>query len=307
MPIPVESAKSGGIAAAGIKGRSASPRVVLITGASSGFGRTIASQLGGKGYRVYGTSRQAVWRPANEPHQPAATSRQMIRMDVCDTASVQAGVDFVLADAGRLDIVVCNAGFGLAGAVEDTAVAEVQHQFDTNFFGTWRVCRAVLPHLRQQHGGYLIIVSSLAGLMSVPFQAAYSASKFALEGLAEALRMEVKPWGVHVVLLEPGDFNTRFTRNRIQAAGSQKRTDYRNTFAQALAVMENDECHGPAPDKIVPLIEHIITHPHPRLRYTIGPVTQRLGALLKRVIPGRWFEWLMMKTYRLPGTNGRHR
>ena len=138
--------------------------------------------------------------------------------------------------------------------MEDSTVEEAKRQLETNFFGTWRVCRAVLPHLRRQKSGYLVIVGSLAGVMGIPFQAAYSASKFALEGMAEALRMEVKPWGVHVVLIEPGDFRTGFTRNRIKSVASGTNPDYAATFARALAVMEKDERQGPSPEILARLV-----------------------------------------------------
>jgi NAD(P)-dependent dehydrogenase (short-subunit alcohol dehydrogenase family) len=299
MPIPVGKKRSSAHAAGDFSSDAALSPVVLITGASSGFGDACARHLSSRGYRVYGTSRRAAWGTDGESASPGNGPCQMIPMDVCHAASVQTGVDFVVKKSKRIDVVVCNAGFGLAGSVEDSDVDEVKRQFETNFFGTWRVCRSVLPHLRRQGAGYLVIVGSLAGLMGIPFQAAYSASKFALEGLAEALRMEVKPWGVHVVLIQPGDFRTGFTQNRIKTVASGQNPDYATIFARALAVMEQDERRGPAPEKLARLLERIITHPAPRLRYTVGTMPQRAGALLKRVLPGRFFEWLMMATYKL--------
>jgi len=299
MPIPVGRKRNSVHAAKDFSRDTTNHPVVLITGASSGFGAACARHLSTHGYHVYGTSRRAVWETEDESASPGNGHFQMIPMDVCDTASVCSGVDFVMEKSRRIDVVVCNAGFGLAGAVEDSDVDEVKHQFETNFFGTWRVCRAVLPHLRRQGAGYLVLVGSLAGLMGIPFQAAYSASKFALEGLAEALRMEVKPWGVQVVLIQPGDFRTGFTGNRIKTAASGQNPDYAMRFARALAVMEKDERQGPSPEKLARLLERIIAHPAPRLRYTAGTMPQRLGALLKRVLPGRLFEWLMMATYKL--------
>jgi len=298
MPIPVGKKRSSDDAGDSSRDAASSP-VVLITGASSGFGKACAQHLGTKGYRVYGTSRRAIWNPAPKRDSPGNGTFQMIPMDVCDTASVDAGVGTILKASGRIDVVICNAGFGLAGSVEDSTVEEAKRQFETNFFGTWRVCRAALPHLRRQKASYLVIMGSLAGLMGIPFQAAYSASKFALEGLAEALRMEVKPWGVHVGLIQPGDFHTGFTRNRIKTTASGQNPTYAASFNRALAVMEKDERQGPSPEKIAHLVERIITHPAPRLRYTAGTMSQRVGALLKRVMPGRLFEWLMMATYKL--------
>lgn len=272
-------------------------RVVLITGASSGFGEACARHLAARDYHVFGTSRGATFdSPAGSSPQDARG--RMIPMDVRDIVSVQQGIDFVIKETGRIDVVVCNAGYGIAGAVEDTTVEEAQHQFDTNFFGVWRVCRTAIPSMRRQGGGYLIIISSLAGLMGIPFQAAYSASKFALEGMAEALRMEVKPWGIKVVLIEPGDFRTRFTQNRATAAAAHH-SAYATAFQRALTVMEEEERHGPPPDQVAHLLGRVVKHPSPRLRYTVGSPLQRSGALLKRLLPGRFFEWLMMSTYKL--------
>lgn len=299
MPIPVANEKNGAPDAEDIRGRAARQRVVLITGASSGFGQACARHLAASGYRVFGTSRRVDKNPEAGPSLSMGTPYHMIPMDVRDTASVRAGVDMVIKTAGRIDVVVCNAGYGLAGSVEDSSVAEVRQQFETNFFGTWRVCRAVLPHLRLKRGGYLVIVGSLAGRIGIPFQTAYSASKFALEALAESLRMEVKPWGLHVVLIEPGDFRTGFTRHRQKAAAARDNPTYADAFARALSVMEADEQNGPAPERVAALLEHIITHPAPRLRYTVGPMQQRVGVLLKSVLPGRLFEWLMLKAYKL--------
>jgi NAD(P)-dependent dehydrogenase (short-subunit alcohol dehydrogenase family) len=298
MPIPVAKRKSDAPDAEDTSKAAVRQPVVLITGASSGFGEACARHLSARGYLTYGTTRKA----SDDPRSRRPVHRRgyrMIPMDVDDTASVQAGIDRVLRESQRIDAVVCNAGFGIAGSVEDTTVAEAQRQFETNFFGAWRVCRGVLPHLRRQGGGYVVIVSSLAGLMGIPYQAAYSASKFALEGLAEALRMEVKPWGIHVVLIEPGDFRTGFTRNRMKTAAAESNPDYAAVFKRTLAVMEEDERNGPAPAKVAVLLERIITHPAPRLRYTVGPLPQRLAALLKRVLPGRLFERLVMSAYKL--------
>ena len=191
-------------------------RIVLVTGASSGFGRAIAAHLAARGYLVYGTSRSAVM--PEEATAPAERSLVpiMIPMDVCVDASVDAAVTHILRRHGRIDVLVNNAGFGIAGAVEDTSADELRRQFDTNVFGVLRVCRAVLPHMRRQGGGRIINVGSLAGLIALPFQGAYSASKFALEALSESLRMETKPYGISVSVIEPGDFRTSFTASRVR-------------------------------------------------------------------------------------------
>ena len=271
-------------------------QVVLITGASSGIGKACAQVLHQKGRRVYGTSRYAPEQPAT-PAQP--TSFNLIRMDVTSDESVEEGVKWVLAREGRLDVVVNCAGYGLAGSVEDTQIDEARAQLETNFLGLVRVCHAVLPIMRQQGSGYLINISSMAGLIGIPFQGFYSASKFAVEGLTEALRLEVKPYGIRVVLIEPGDFQTGFTANRCKTRSAQGETAYSERFAKALAVMEADETHGPPPEQVGYLVERIITTPSPKLRYTVGPVSEKVAVALKKVLPAGWFEWGLMKYYHL--------
>lgn len=223
----------------------------------------------------------------------------MIQMDVTSDASVERGVKWILEREGRLDVVLNCAGVGIAGAVEDTEVDEARAQLETNFFGVLRVCRAVLPAMRRQGGGYLINISSMAGVIGIPFQGYYSASKFAVEGLTEALRMEVKPYGIRVVLIEPGDFHTGFTANRCKTRAAQAGTDYSACMDKALAVMEADETHGPPPDEVGRLVTRIISTPSPRLRYTVGPISERIAVLLKRLLPAGLFEWGLMKYYRL--------
>jgi len=221
-------------------------------------------------------------------------------MDVTDDASVERGVATVLAREGRLDVVVNNAGIGIAGAVEETPTAEARAQLETNVLGVLRVCRAVLPAMRRQGGGCIVNVSSLAGLIAVPFQALYSASKFAVEGLTEALRMEVRPWGVRVVLIEPGDFRTGFTGNRrTTPPAAREDSPYRARFVAALRVMEEEEAHGPPPERVARLLERIIDTPAPRLRYTVGLVWERSSAGLKRLLPWSVVEQGLRRYYRL--------
>ena len=274
-------------------------RVVLITGASAGFGKACAEHLCSRGFQVYGTSRSAHFDAVSSTKGTGQPSFVTIPMDVRDTASVNRGIKYILKKEGRLDVVVNNAGFGLAGAFEDCSVAEVKDQFETNVFGVVRVCQSVIPHMRQQKKGVVVIVGSLAGRIGVPFQSAYSASKFALEGFAETLRMEVKPFGVHVVLIQPGDFKTEFTRNRIFAKKATANSIYARAFKRAIDVMENDEQNGPPPVEVALLLEKILQNPTPALRYPVGKLSDRFAAKLKDFLPGKVFEWLVMKTYKL--------
>jgi NAD(P)-dependent dehydrogenase (short-subunit alcohol dehydrogenase family) len=262
----------------------------LITGASSGIGRACADLLAQNGFTVYGGSRTGV--------ELSGSGWIPLPMDVRDDASVAGALTRILAEAGRLDAVVNGAGFGIGGAVEDTSVEEAADLFETNFFGTLRVCRAVLPHFRAQGRGTIVNISSIGGRIGLPFQGLYSATKFALEGLTEALRMEVRPLGIRVVLVEPGDFNTGFTAHRRRAAAAQTNDAYRDRFEKALRQIEKDELEGGDPRAVARLVLRILRHPNPRLRYTVGNVFQRLAVHAHGVLPGRWFEWLTIRYYR---------
>jgi NAD(P)-dependent dehydrogenase (short-subunit alcohol dehydrogenase family) len=264
--------------------------VVLITGASSGIGRACAELLAQHGFTVYGGSRGVM---------PSGSGWTPVQMDVRDDASVAGGLARILGEAGRLDAVVNNAGFGIAGAVEDTSVDEAIALFQTNFFGVLRVCRAVLPTFRAQGKGTIVNISSIGGRIGLPFQGLYSASKFALEGLTEALRMEVKPWGIRVVLVEPGDTCTRFTAQRRRAAASETNDAYQERFGRALERIERDEMGGANPAGVARLVLRILRHPNPRLRYTVGNPFQRLASHARSVLPSRLFEWGIMRYYRV--------
>lgn len=265
-------------------------RVVLITGASSGIGQACADRLHRRGLRVYGTSRHP---------QPIPGSFDMIQMDVDSDESVQAGVALVCEREGRLDVVVSNAGCGIAGAIEDTSTEEAKAQFETNFFGTLRVCRAALPIMRAQRSGTIINISSIGGLFGIPFQGLYSASKHAVEGLSESLSMEVRRWGIRVVLVEPGDLRTGFTAARRQTAQCRENRAYQACFDAALQVIEHDETHGASPEQVARLVERIIRSRSPRLRYVVGPFYETVSVIAKRVLPPRLFEWIIARYYRV--------
>jgi len=262
-------------------------RIVLVTGASMGIGACCAAYLSERDCTVYAASRSAAAAPGVVP----------LAMDVTNDTSVSRAIATILEQEGALDVLVNNAGFGVAGAVEDTSVEEAVAQFEVNFFGMFRVCRAVLPVLRRQGAGYIINISSIGGLIAIPFQGFYSASKFALEGLSESLRLEVRPFGIRVVLIEPGDHRTSFTGNRRRAAMSAGSSVYKERFERALARMSADEQGGPAPDGIARLVYRVINHPDPRLRYTVGPWAQRAAPCLKRFFPNAVIEKIMRHYY----------
>ena len=207
-------------------------------------------------------------------------------INVDDEESVAAAVDTVSAREGRVDVVVNCAGFGIAGAIEDTPIALAQAQFNTNVFGVMRVCRTVLPLMRRQRRGLIINVTSIAGEFSLPFQGWYSGSKFAVEGLSEALHAEVRPFGVDVVLVQPGDFRTGFTAARRVARPDG--SAYAERAERALAIAATDESAGANPEQVARVIARIIHSRRRRLRYVVGPAAQEWLMRLRHVLPGRW-------------------
>jgi NAD(P)-dependent dehydrogenase (short-subunit alcohol dehydrogenase family) len=270
-------------------GRPGRRRVVLLTGASSGIGLASAQRLAAAGYQVYGTSRSGA---------PVDPRVRMLAMDVTSDTAVARAVEQVVEVESRIDVLVNNAGIGIAGAVEETSIDEARAQFETNVFGPLRTCRAVLPHMRRQGAGLIVNMSSIAGLVPVPFQAFYSASKAALESITEALRMEVKPFGIEVALLEPGDFRTAFTANRVRtAAAVDPASPYRERFDRALAVMERDERGGEPPDVVARELERIVATPSPALRRSVGKALQRAAPALRQMLPAALYERMLMQTY----------
>jgi len=264
--------------------------VVLVTGASSGFGRAIAGALATRGYVVFGTSR----RPAADA---AAQGTTLLEMDVDSDASVKACVGEVLRRAGRVDALVNNAGLGYAGALEDTSIEEARSQFETNFFGLHRVCLAVLPHMRRQGSGRIVNMSSLGGLVTVPFQGMYCASKYAVEAYTQALRMEVRPFGIHVSMIEPGDFATGFSASRRMTAASNGDSPYSMRCRAAVVRMAEDEGAGGNIEPVARAVVTALESRHPRLRYPVASPLQRVLVQLRHVLPQRLFEKLMMAHY----------
>lgn len=267
-------------------------RVALVTGASSGIGLVIAKDLHSAGYRVYGTSRKVGGK--DNPYGDF----ELIKMDVDHDASVEAAIGIVVEREGGLDVVVSNAGMGVAGALEDTSSEEALAQFQTNFFGNHRVCRAALPHLRARERAHIVVIGSIAGLIAVPFQGMYSAAKFALEGYCEALRMELRGSSVRVAIVEPGDFATGFTAARRLAADSGDGSAYRATFEAALAVIETDETGGADPVLVSRVVKRIIETDRPALRHLVGPFLQTAVARAKPFVPGAAFEALIADHYK---------
>ena len=266
-------------------------KVVLVTGASSGLGHAIAKALAAKNHRVFGTARV--------PRAGVSDGFTTLPLDVTQDESVAACIVEVIRAAGRIDAVVNNAGFGIAGAIEDTTAAEALSQFETNFFGTHRVCRAVLPHLRAQRAGIIINMSSLAGRIPLPFQGFYSATKFAIEAYTEALRMEVRPFGIGVSMIEPGDFATAFTANRRMTRESIPASPYYEPAVRAIATMARDEQANQDLSPVIEAVETILQSRRPALRYPRANAVQRTFNALRPFLPQAIAESLIRTTYGL--------
>jgi len=265
--------------------------VIFITGTSSGIGRSCADFLSKAGYTVYGTSRKKIM----DPSPPYET----LEMDVSIQSSIQGAVDYILSKEKRIDVVINNAGIGISGSVEDGSADEIMLQMDTNFFGLIRVCKTVLPILRKQRSGLIINISSVGGIAGLPFQGYYCASKFAMEGISEALRYELKEFNIGVVIVEPGDMRTGFTGSRIISSGAGESSAYHTQFARTLDKIVDDENHGADPLKVARCIHNIINSRSPRFRYVPAKFSQRLVPLLKKILPSALFFYIIENHYRI--------
>jgi NAD(P)-dependent dehydrogenase (short-subunit alcohol dehydrogenase family) len=264
-------------------------RVVLVTGASSGVGQATAELLAQRGYRVFGTSRQ----PAGASPTSGVT---MLSLDVRSDDSVAACLAAISSQTDRLDVLVNNAGYELAGALEELSLDEAKAQFETNFFGVARMVKAVLPLMRRQRHGQIITVTSLAGVSASPFMGIYSASKFALEGYGEALRLELKPFSIHVSQIEVGFLRTPMMNHRQVAAG--RIAEYEPWRQRAFDAVRALEEKGPGPELVADTVLKIAGSRSPRLRYIVGQQA-RFVTRMRRFLPAGAFEKGVRSTFRL--------
>lgn len=255
-------------------------RSVLVTGASAGIGRACAGALHAAGWEVTAASRRGT--------APQGCVGQV--MDVDDDDSVRAGMSQMLAARGRIDAVVTAAGWGLAGAAESCSVTEAKAQLETNFWGSVRVVQQALRAMRAQGSGRVVLISSIAGQLGIPYQAFYSASKFALEGYGEALAYEVAPFGVYVTLVQPGNVRTGFTASRQIARAAQQDEIYGVAAARSIGRMERDERNGVPPDDVAGVVVRVLSTSRPPRRVSVGKANERAALLARRLLPFRVFE-----------------
>jgi short-subunit dehydrogenase len=263
-------------------------KVILITGASSGIGKVTAQYLSRKGFKVYGTSRH--------PEKISVNSFEMIELDVTQAASVQKAVQTVIDREGRIDVLVNNAGKGITGPVEETPVEEMRKAFETNYFGVIEMMNAVIPHMRKQRSGLIINVTSIAGYMGLPFRGIYSAIKGAVEITTEAIRMEVMQFGIKVTNVAPGDFATNIAAGRYHTPVLDD-SPYGDIYQRNLELMDQHVDEGSDPVEMARIIYKIIKKDDPKIHYKVGSFIQKFSIILKRILPDKYYEKIIMNHY----------
>ena len=265
-------------------------RTALVTGASSGIGEDTARRLQALGYTVYGAARRT-----DRLRALAADGIRPLTMDITDDASMTAGVNRILEETGRIDVLVNNAGYGSFGAVEDVPMDEARRQFEVNVFGLARLTQLVAPHMRAQGSGTIINISSMGGRLTTPLGGWYHATKYAVEALSDALRMELRPFGIDVVVVEPGGIRTEWASiaaDHLEAtAEGSAYADQIRAVAGAMRSESYQRRYSP-PAVIARTIGKIVTARHPRTRYAVGFMAKPLIAA-RRVLPDRAFDQLI--------------
>ncbi|WP_033961961.1 SDR family oxidoreductase [Psychroserpens jangbogonensis] len=265
-------------------------KVVLITGGSSGIGKSIGEFLTTKGYEVFGTSR-------NPDRYPASKFR-LLALDVADITSIENAIKTVVETSGRIDVLINNAGAGITGPIEETPDVEIKRNFETNLFGPINVIKAVLPQMRQQNSGLIINITSIAGYMGLPYRGIYSASKGALELITEAFRMEIKDFSIQMTNLAPGDFATNIAAGRFHAPVT-KGSPYETKYGSVLKAIDEDVDKGNDPSLVANAVYKIINTSNPKIHYKVGAFMQKFSVVLKRILPDKVYEKLLLSHYKI--------
>ena len=277
------------------------PGVVLITGCSSGIGRATALHLADR-WTVYATAR----RPASLAELEAKGCR-LLPLDVTDHTSARTAVEAIEQEHGAVDVLVNNAGYGLHGAVETVSIEDARREFETNFFGLAYLTQLVLPGMRRKRSGRIVNISSMGGKVTLPGGGFYHASKFAVEALSDALRFELRNFGVHVIVIEPGLVRTEFGTTAVGTVGDHSAEGPYGSFNAALSAKIDSAYRGllgktaASPEGIARLIGRALTSPRPRTRY-VKPMTTRALLFAKRVLPDRVFDSLLRTQYPSPSS-----
>lgn len=261
-------------------------KVILITGATSGLGKTLAEYLTAKGNKVYGTSRKL------EGDQNGV---EIIKMDVTDRDAVEEGIKNLLKVEDTIDVLINNAGLGIAAPTEEIDQEELNKVFQTNIYGVLNTVAAVLPQMRKQRSGYIINISSIGSEIGLPFRGLYCASKAAVDKITEGLRLEMRNFGIKVTSIQAGDIKTNINENRLKPA--QVSDVYRKEFEKTYQVIDSDVLKGVDPIIFGPIVEKIIHSKNPKRYYRVGKTLQRWAPTLKNLLPTSFFENMLMKDY----------
>lgn len=265
-------------------------KVILITGASSGIGYDAALILAEQGHKVYGAARRVELL-----EQLRERGVVPVRMDVTDEVSMVDGVNAIIDVEGRIDVLINNAGYGYMGAIENVTISEAKRQLEVNVFGLARLTQLVLPYMRKQHSGRIINTSSVAGKAVIPFGGWYNVSKYSVEALSDALRIEVQPFGIRVCLIEPGGIKTDWgiiAADNLEA--SSKETAYQNAGLSMARLLRKGYTSNllTNPKRVAKAIARAVNAKKPRIRYRLG-AGSGLIVFLHAVLPARWWDWIM--------------
>ncbi|MDD4316063.1 MAG: SDR family NAD(P)-dependent oxidoreductase [Clostridia bacterium] len=258
-------------------------KIAVISGASSGIGKETALLLAKSGYRVFGLNRTA----------SDISGVEFVKTDITDNESIKSAIAYIAAKVGRIDLLVNNAGMGISGSIEHTPSERAAYIFDVNFFGAFELTKAALPHMKKS-GGRIINVSSLAAVIYLPFQGFYSATKAAVNLLFSALQLEVKPFGISVTNVMPGDIKTGFTSNRRKNEDDEG--DYAERIKKSVAVMEKDEQRGMPPSAVAACILKQAKARKPRLNVAVGG-KYKIIAFLAKILPSGLINKLIYAIY----------
>ena len=277
----------------------ADQKVAVVTGSSSGIGYETALVLARNGFRTYATMRNLEKAKAiSDISKSEKLALHTIKLDVTDEKSVNEAIKTIKSDAGRIDVLVNNAGYGLTGSLEDLSMSEIKAQYETNVFGLIRVTQAVLPIMREQKSGIIVNISSIGGKMAIPLQSPYHGTKFAVEGLSESIAYELEPFGIKIVIIEPGAIKTNFDTGMVVAQKNQNPSSpYYKSMQKLQSSINSVFKNGTPPAKVAEVILNAITTPNPNLRYTVGEDAALL-AQKRKELPDSEFQKLVLEFFK---------
>lgn len=268
-----------------------SNEVVLITGGSSGLGKAIGVYLKSKGFKVFGTTR-------NLQNYADFELFELLEVDVRQEGAITLAINKIIETTGRIDVLINNAGVGITGPIEETPHEEINNTFSTNLHGPIFMAKAVLPYMRKQNSGLIINITSIAGYMGLPYRGVYSASKGALIYITEALRMETRAFNIRVTSLAPGDFATNIASGRYHVP-IHTDSPYIDTYGRTLELINNHVDHGKDPILVAKKVFKIIGKKNPKVHYKVGSFMQKFSLVLKKILPDKVYERLLLNHYKL--------